>query len=93
MNVSSILRTDPNTIVQLATNTYEVHRSRNCLHYLDHMYTIEKTRQLRSYYRCAVSRQLGCKARLVVLTTPAGLKEYTQFKQHTHEAHCKGHSR
>lgn len=76
-------------IVQLALNTYAVQRSRNCLQHGDHMYTIEKTRGQRSYYRCAEARQVGCRARLVVLTSGDGIKEYTQFKDHTHAAKCK----
>lgn len=79
----------PQPLFRLDRNTFAVQKSRRCLQHDGHQYTVEKSRGLRTYYRCAESRQLGCRARLVVLQQPdGGGREVTQYKAHTHAVKC-----
>lgn len=74
-------------VVQLSANTFAVQRCRTSLLFEHYTYAVERIRARRTYYRCAESRLLGCRARLVVvLTDTDNWKEYTRFKEHNHPA-------
>lgn len=76
------------TVVQIADDTFAIHRSKNYVYYKGYAYQSEKVRDLRSYYRCIESRSTSCKARLKVQLLPDGSKEYTQFREHNHKIQC-----